>query len=250
MFDAQCVSEIAIVAKELGIQPEALQAVAEVESAGRIFAEVAGRREPLIRFEGHYFDRLLGARQRQMARQNGLAHPSAGKIRNSRSQQKRWNLLHRAIAINRIAALSSVSWGLGQVMGAHWQWLGYASVDALVAEARSGAAGQVRLMARYIDKAGLIPTINSEDWTTFARTYNGPGFAQYAYDKKIAAAYQNLKNQSAQPETSMLQDGENTFVGKEEDSNSGWIRAIALSAGTKFRKAIRTGLLLISKRIL
>jgi hypothetical protein len=40
-------------------------------------------------------------------------------------------------------------------MGAHWAWLGFDSVDALVEEARSGAAGQARLMARYIEKAGL-----------------------------------------------------------------------------------------------
>ena len=44
-------------------------------------------------------------------------------------------------------------------MGAHWAWLGFADVDALVAEARSGAAGQARLMARYIKKAGLVTAI-------------------------------------------------------------------------------------------
>ena len=82
-----------------------------------------------------------------------------------------------------------MSWGLGQVMGAHWQWLGFDSVDALVAEARQGAAGQARLMARFIDKAGLKQAIENHDWEAFARGYNGPGFRVNGYDRKIAVAY-------------------------------------------------------------
>ena len=60
------------------------------------------------------------------------AAPKAGVIRNGRSQSQRWKMLKRAMAINRTAALSSTSWGLGQVMGIHWNWLDYGSVDALV----------------------------------------------------------------------------------------------------------------------
>ena len=123
------------------------------------------------------------------AQSEGLANARAGAVKNPRSQAQRWNLLNRAIKINRIAALSSVSWGLGQVMGSHWKWLGYGSVDALVVQARSGVAGQVALMARYIEKAGLIKALQERDWLAFARTYNGPGFAKNRYDKKMAAAF-------------------------------------------------------------
>ena len=74
-------------------------------------------------------------------------------------------------------------------MGAHWAWLGYASVDALVTQARSGAIGQLRLMALYIDKAGLTDALRKRDWATFARGYNGPAFASNNYDGKLARAY-------------------------------------------------------------
>ena len=250
MFDTHCISEISIVARELGILPNALQAIAEVESGGRVFAKVAGRDEPLIRFEGHYFDRLLRGGQRETARQSGLAHPKAGKIRNPRSQQKRWDLLNHAISLNRIAALSSTSWGLGQVMGAHWQWLGYGSVDALVVDARSGAAGQVRLMARYIDKAGLVPTIKAEDWKAFACAYNGPSYARNAYDKRIEAAYRKLKQQQLVPVKPIRSVGVDEGSKKEEKSSFGCVHNTAVGLKTKFRKAIRAGLLLISNRIL
>ena len=68
MFDDESRVWIAQLAKDLNVEPTALMAIVEVESGGRIFARVAGRHEPLIRFEGHYFDRLLPA--------FGLARPS------------------------------------------------------------------------------------------------------------------------------------------------------------------------------
>ncbi len=189
MFSEKTAIEIINVASEFGIEPAALLAVVEVESAGSVFAVIEGRQEPLIRFEGHYFDRRLSGEALVRARAQGLASPEAGTVANPASQVARWRLLQRAAEIDRKAAYESVSWGLGQVMGAHWAWLGFADVDALVAEAREGAAGQARLMARFIEKSGLTEAIRSRDWEAFARGYNGPGYRRNAYDTKLAAAY-------------------------------------------------------------
>lgn len=189
MFTTEIVQEITSAAHKLGLEPAALLAVAEIESGGKAYTRINGRLEPLIRFEGHYFDRRLSPVDRLKARAEKLASPKAGAIRNSVTQAGRWQLLARAAAIDRKAAQESVSWGLGQVMGAHWDWLGYDSVDALVAEARDGVAGQVRLMVRFVEKSGLLKALKARDWTAFARGYNGPAFARHGYDKKLAAAY-------------------------------------------------------------
>lgn len=189
MFSREVIAEITAVAADMDLEPAALLAIAEVESAGKPFAVIGGRNEPLIRFEGHYFDRRLSPDNRKAARAAGLSSPTAGRIANPGTQAARWSLVARAAAIDAKAAHESVSWGLGQVMGAHWAWLGYADVAALVAEARSGAGGQARLMARYIDRAGLAASIRRRDWAAFARGYNGPAFARNGYDRKIAAAY-------------------------------------------------------------
>ena len=189
MTSPEIIREFTQVARERGLEPALLLAVAELETALRPFAEVEGRREPLIRFEGHYFDRRLSPANREIARQANLASPRAGGIANPASQAARWQLLDRAARIDRKAAYESVSWGLGQVMGAHWDWLGYASVDALAAEARSGIGGQVRLMVRFIDKSGLSRALRDRDWKAFARGYNGPAFHRNAYDERLAAAY-------------------------------------------------------------
>jgi hypothetical protein len=184
------------IAAELGVEAAALMAVVEVESGGKLFARVDGRDEPLIRFEGHYFYRLLPALKRNRAIVAGLAHAVAGRVRNPLTQARRWKLLARAGAIDRDAAYCSVSWGAGQVMGAHWRWLGYASVEALASEARSGAEGQVRLFTRFIDKAGLKDRLIEHDWAGFARAYNGPQFARHGYDHKMATAHARISGKA------------------------------------------------------
>ncbi len=49
MFDQSTVRAIGTIAARMKAQPAALQAVAEIESAGKVFAVVDGRNEPLIR---------------------------------------------------------------------------------------------------------------------------------------------------------------------------------------------------------
>lgn len=189
MFTDQTIGEIASVAKATGIEPAALLAVSEIESGGTAFVTIDGRAEPVVRFEGHYFDRRLSTAKRKLAREQGLSSPVAGEIANPRSQVARWSMINRAAAIDRRATYESVSWGIGQVMGAHWAWLGYADAEALAADARESVAGQVRLMARYIDKAGLAASLAAHDWHAFARGYNGPDYRKYGYHSKLAGAY-------------------------------------------------------------
>jgi hypothetical protein len=189
MMDEELWSVVRSSADRLKVEAAVLMAVIEVESSGKFFAKVAGKSEPLIRFEGHYFDRRLIGSTRARARLRGISSPVAGVVKNPASQTDRWDLLNKAIALNRTAALESTSWGIGQVMGANWKWLGFDNVEELVETARSGMAGQVELMVRYIEKAGLISALQTKNWSAFARGYNGPGYAKHAYHTKLAEAY-------------------------------------------------------------
>lgn len=194
MFSNEILQKVWELGNEFDVHPSVLLTVIEVESAGKVFAKVRGRDEPLIRFEGHYFDRRLSGAKRTKARKAGLSSPRVGGVPNPRSQEGRWNLLNRAMEVDRKAALESVSWGLGQVMGAHWAWLGYRNVDALMKEARQGVEGQVRLMLKFIQKAGLKDEMNRRDWHGFARGYNGPAYQKFGYHTKMARAYKKYKN--------------------------------------------------------
>ena len=191
-------SEISRLAEIHEIEPPCLLAVVLVESGGILGTRIDGRMEPLIRFEGHYFYRMLGNAKRNRAVVQGLASQTVGRVKNPVRQSARWKLLSRASKIDRTAAFQSCSWGVEQVMGAHWRWLGYASVDALVAEARKSALGQVQLMMRYIETSGLTAKLNEHDWAGFARAYNGPGYRRNKYDRKLRAAYRRFAGQASQ----------------------------------------------------
>ncbi len=178
------------VAQRTGGDAAVLLAVALVETNGVAFAEFSGRREPLIRFEGHYFDRLLSPANRIGARRLGLSDPQAGRVKNPGSQSGRWRLLDRAAAIDPKAAAASVSWGLCQVMGAHWQRLGYLDAAALGQAARGSEDGQFEIAARFLALGGLGAKLGRGDTAGFARGYNGPGYRANRYDTKIGAAYE------------------------------------------------------------
>ncbi|WP_159587409.1 N-acetylmuramidase domain-containing protein [Chelativorans xinjiangense] len=197
MLSADTIERIIDTARRAGLEPALLLAVVEVETGGRTHAVVNGRREPLIRFEGHYFDRRLSPPDRELARREGLAAPSAGAVHNPPGQAARWRMLERAVEIDRRAAYESTSWGMGQVMGAHWAWLGFENVDALVDRARSGLEGELDLMLRYIGKAGLMEPLGRRDWAAFARGYNGPAFAANSYHVKLSLAYRRHARQLA-----------------------------------------------------
>ncbi|MRX32795.1 N-acetylmuramidase domain-containing protein [Aminobacter sp. MDW-2] len=192
-FSQPVIDAITNAATSAGFEPAAVLALAAVESNGVPFATVNGRNEPLIRFEGHYFDRRLSGAAREKARAAGLASPTAGAIANPSSQAARWTMLHRAIEIDAKAALESCSWGCGQVMGAHWEWLGFASVTEMVNTCRASIDGQVSVMLRYVDKAGLKGAMRAHDWDTVGRGYNGPGYKKNSYDTKLANRYAVFK---------------------------------------------------------
>ncbi len=171
------------------LDPAALAAVAQTESSGIVTTRINGHDEPLIRFEGHYFDKRLSSADQAKARALKLSSPRAGAIPNPAGQAERWQMLDKACRINRDAAYESTSWGIGQVMGAHWHWLGYVSVAKMVETVRSAVPEQIELMSRFIVYSNLRDILNKHDWQKFAYSYNGPLYAKNRYDRKLAQNY-------------------------------------------------------------
>lgn len=188
-FSAESISAIKTVAAAEQIDPAALLAVVEVESAGTPFATVDGRQVPLILYEYHVFYRYPGltAAQRTQAVNQKLAARAWRDLPYARSQAARYSQLARAAKINPEAAHAACSWGVGQVLGENAGWLGYASPTGLAQAAMRGLDGQVEVMLRFIAKAGLRDELIRRDWAGFARGYNGKG-AVAVYSAKLAAA--------------------------------------------------------------
>lgn len=92
-------------------------------------------------------------------------------------------------------AAECASFGMFQVMGAHWKALRYPSVAEFVWSMRESEKGHYEVLARYIEVNELKHALRaiSDDprsCLAFARGYNGPG--QKGYDQRIADAYRRL----------------------------------------------------------
>ena len=192
MFKEDVIHAIAEVAYKVDVEPAALLAVAEVESAGIAFWSVGGELVPPARPEGHYFYKFLRGDDRTRAVREGLAAAKAGVVRVPHSYVGVYGMIDRMIDIDEEAAYSSCSWGLGQVMGAHWKVLGYDSALDLAASCDT-VEGQADLMYRFIEKNHLDDELRTRKWAAFARAYNGPAYRKNRYDTKMASAYARYK---------------------------------------------------------
>jgi hypothetical protein len=181
-------SEIDSIANDLGVEPAAFRAVIAVEAAGSGF-DKAGR--PKALFERHHFYKHLKDTPGLLANAEaeGLAYPKWGTKPYPKGSDAVYAEIIRACAIEEEAALLSTSWGLGQIMGSNYKLAGCNSVREMVSEACESEAGQLRQMASFIKKAGLLDELVAKNWAGFAKGYNGPQYAKNQYDQKLAAAY-------------------------------------------------------------
>ena len=188
MLSQEVKAQINKTALKYDLEPALLYAIVNTESAGIAFWNVAGKQVPPIRFEGHYFYRRLSGTKLERAIKENLASPKAGAIKNPTSYAARYALLNKAEAIDKKAAYESVSWGLGQIMGAHWKMLGYNSVEDLVND-QFTLEGQIDAIVRFLKQANIFEALKQKKWKMVAKAYNGVGYRKNKYDTKLAAAY-------------------------------------------------------------
>lgn len=188
--------DIVAAAKDLGCSYSALKAIQVVEASGAGFTSDD---RPKILFERHKFRaRLIALGYAALAAQLEKSHPNlcnaaVGGYATGVDADARGIAEHDRLAtastFNRQAALESCSWGLGQIMGYHWQVLGYPTLQTFVNAMYDSEAKQLDAMVRFI-KSGrkLLAALIAKDWKTVALYYNGKNYAQGHYDTKLEAA--------------------------------------------------------------
>lgn len=188
-------------ADRLGVALASVRAVNQVESRGEGFA-ANGR--PVILFERNVMHERLQAHGLSERTADNLAaqYPSlvnrqpggylGGTAENQRLAQAR-QLIHDA------AALESASWGLFQIMGYHWQRLGYQDAQHFAATMALSEAAQLDAFVCFIETdAALHKALKARKWAEFARRYNGPNYARNLYDVKLARAYAHFAGEQEQ----------------------------------------------------
>ena len=167
-------------ARDLGCQVAAVRAVIDVESRGGFQRD----RRPKILFERHYFHRLT--KGRHSGRHPDISNPQWGGYGLSAAQYDR---LHRAIALDRDAALRSASWGAFQIMGDNYKVCGFDNVEDFVATMVESEDGHLDAFVKFVKKNRIDDELRRLDWAGFARRYNGPAYRKNKYDTKLAAAF-------------------------------------------------------------
>lgn len=169
----------------LGCDAPGLWALLAVETQGCGFLP---DRRPKILFERHFFSRLT--KGQYDASHPDISNPSPGGYGAAGAHQ--YDRLAAAIALDQDAALQSASWGLGQIMGANHAAAGYADAAAMVAAFVADEGAQLAAMAAFIVHNALAHAVAGKDWAAYARGYNGPNYAENAYDTRLAANNQRF----------------------------------------------------------
>ena len=167
--------DVAAAAAQLGCDSAAIWAVCAVESAGGGFLP---DRRPKILFERHVFSRLTA--HRYDADDPDVSQPTAGGYGPGGAYQ--YGRLMAAIQLDRAAALQSASWGLGQIMGENHDACRFAGVEEMAAAMVASEDQQLAAMAAYLRAAQMAELLQRQDWSGFARRYNGPNYAAHNYD--------------------------------------------------------------------
>lgn len=195
IFEGAVLNMTVATARAHKIEPEALLAVVEVESAGKSL-EIDGK-TPCLLFERHVFYRELKKAGKDQhltyAVAAGLAIQTwspTTQYKDQNTSAKRLDLLKRARAIDNECALRSCSFGVGQTCGFLAEEIHFAdAVHMFGFMVDGGVPAQVDCMIREIENKHLSAKLNGHDWAGFARVYNGPGFARNNYDSKMEIAH-------------------------------------------------------------
>lgn len=186
-------------AERLGIELAVVMAVNEVESLGEGFLSNG---KPKILYERHVMHARLALPRHpaddaqalkthadQLAAQYpSLVNTRPGGYAGGTAEHQR---LAQARLLDSLCAAESASWGAFQIMGYHWQALGYASIDDFTTRMAKDENQQFEAFVRFIELDPVLhKALKGKKWATFAKRYNGPAYARNLYDVKLERAYQ------------------------------------------------------------
>lgn len=172
-------------AQQLQCEEACVRAVVEVESVGSGFLE-SGR--PKILFEAHHFGRLT---QYHFMQYKDISTKKWTRCL-YRGGEEEYSRLEKAMTLDRSAALQSASWGLFQIMGFNFKECGFNSVDEFVERMYVSEDEHLNAFVNLIKSWNIASALRDNQWSAFARVYNGPGYAKNQYHIKLANAYKRF----------------------------------------------------------
>jgi hypothetical protein len=169
------------VSQKLGVHAPEIWTVLAVETSGCGYLPEL---RPQILYERHIFHRLTRGKYDD----GDISDPKAGGYGASGTHQ--YDRLALAIEKDRIAALQSCSWGIGQIMGENYSRAGFADVEHMVAAMSESEDQQLAAMGNFLFNSQLNVPLQAHDWASFASGYNGSNYATNRYDIRLHGEFQ------------------------------------------------------------
>lgn len=177
-------------AQRLQIEVACIKAFAEVESSGNGFLP-SGKIK--IQYERHWAYKLLKRKgvdaDALSATYPDLIHKHPGAYK---SDEGDWLKFYAMAKIDRDVAIQCCSWGTFQVMGFHYQRLGFRNTEEFLAAMDVNANKHLELLVVFIEGDGALHrALKAKDFATTATIYNGPKHGDY--DKRMQRAYNRYR---------------------------------------------------------
>ena len=186
-------------ARDLGIEPEVIQAFAKQESPRGAFQQDG---QPTILFERHKMYRHLkddGLDVKALAKDYAdIVNTKPGGYGKYAAQ---YGKLTRARALDESAALQSASWGRFQIMGENYGLL-YKTPQEMEKAMRSSEKQQLAFFVAFVRKNNngrLLQALKDHQWEQAVTYYNGANWrkANPQYANNIRKYYEEFKKESA-----------------------------------------------------
>lgn len=168
-------------ANRLRCEVSVIKAVAFVESRGAGFYADGF---PVILFERHIFRRETKGKYSKT--HPHLSGPAGNYGPAGKNQRVKFS---QAFALDPEAAMKSCSWGKFQIMGFNHKACGYATVGEFVDAMKESEGKHLDAFVEFVISQRIDRPLREKNWTDFARSYNGKGYAKNKYDIKMANAY-------------------------------------------------------------
>jgi hypothetical protein len=186
-----------------GYNVNLLKAIIEIESKGSAFDS---QLHATVRFECHVFNRnidlkiqSLGDPTGDLARKKVPCTIDPGKTFSTNPLETNKQAFLHALNIDRAIAISSTSFGIGQIMGFNYKEAGFNNLDDFYKAMNTSEEEQIRAMINFIlSKPGLAAEFKSENprFEYIARVYNGEKYIENDYHTKLNVAYNRILSQS------------------------------------------------------
>lgn len=189
--------DFASIAERSGLEKAVIKAIFKVEAGGRSGFIDSENSIPVTLQEGHIFYKYAKERGLDVAelckKYPQICYPKWTKEFYKRGQAE-YNRYLLASEVDSECAMLSTSWGLGQIMGFNYYQAGYTNISAFVGDIYVSEQLQLKAMCTFImNNKIMYNALRNHDWATFAKLYNGTGYAANAYDVKLKKAYESAR---------------------------------------------------------